>query len=252
MNKKLQHLALTIILIGSSAVFTQQASAYEATLSGNAGILSEYVFRGITQDTASGNGGLDLEVGGFYLGSWVAEVDTGVEYDVYAGYVHEFANGFYLGAGATTYQFSDSFANEFNEGNLYAGWSNDIWSLDLEYTMGDYNGKFLSDTPDGMGGFLPEGDDYTYFAATGGWNGVYLTYGEFGDDAKDAFGWHVEGGYTFEVGGFEITGAILHTDLDDDPQVLLSDGGSISDNDETTAYVSIHTSFDIMKWGSGG
>ncbi len=250
MNKKLQHMALVAIFVSSSILFTQPALAVEATLSGNAGILSEYIFRGIVQNnTASGNGGIDLEVGGFYLGTWIADVDDGVEYDLYGGYVHEFANGFYLGAGGTSYQYSDSFDREYNEANFYAGWSNDIWSLDLEYTIGDYNGKFVDDNG------LIEGDEYDFIALTGGWNGVYLTYGTFGEDADDQLGEYFELGYTTEVGGFELTGAVVHTDLDDDPAGLTSDGGKLStppgDGDETSVYVSIHRSFDIMKWGSG-
>ena len=60
MNKKLQHLSLAAVLATSTAVLSTNASA-EATLSGNAGILSEYIFRGIVQnDTASGNGGIDF------------------------------------------------------------------------------------------------------------------------------------------------------------------------------------------------
>jgi len=244
MNKKIQHLSLAAVLATSTAVLSSNASAYEATLSGNAGILSEYIFRGIVQnDTASGNGGLDLEIGGFYAGTWIADVDDGVEYDLYAGYVHEFANGFYLGAGATSYQYSDSFDNEYNEANFYAGWSNDLWSLDLEYTKGDYNGEFVDDNG------ADNGDEYDFLALTAGWNGVYLTYGMFGDDADDQLGEYFEGGYGFEVAGFDVTAAVVFTDLDDDPAGLTSDGGG--DGDETSAYVGIHRSFDIMKWGSG-
>ena len=247
MNKKLQHLrAMTLgaaVLATSTITFSTTASA-EATLSGNAGILSDYIFRGIPQDTGVGNGGLDLEVGGFYLGTWVADVGTGVEYDIYAGYVHEFASGFYLGAGGTTYQYSDSFDNEYNEVNFYTGWSNDVWSLDLEYTTGEYNGDFLDD--DGS----VEGDEYDFIGLTAGYNGVYLTYGMFGDDADDSLGEYYELGYGFEVAGFDVTAAIVHTDLDDDPAGLVSDGSSTSDGDETEAYVGIHRSFDIMSWGS--
>ena len=247
MKKNLQPLSLSLAaaLASSTMVFTTSASAAEVTLSGNAGIMSEYIFRGIVQNnTASGNGGLDLAVGGFYAGTWIADVDNGVEYDVYAGYVHEFSNGFYLGAGGTTYQYSDNFDSEYNEVNLYGGWSNDAWSLDLEYTQGDYNGTFLDDN----GG--PDGDDYDFIAATVGWNGLYLTYGAFGDDAEDSYGEYFELGYGFEVAGFDLTAAIVHTDLDDDPQGNTGDASTPSDGDETSGYVSIHRSFDIMSWGS--
>ncbi len=244
MNRNFSRISLILTVIVNTALLPTSAYAYEANLSGNAGILSEYVFRGIVQnDTASGNGGIDLEVGGFYVGTWIADVDDGVEYDLYAGYVHEFSNGFYLGAGGTSYQYSDSFDNEYNEANFYAGWSNDLWSLDLEYTKGDYNGDFVDDNGN------IEGDEYDFLAATVGWNGVYVTYGMFGDDADDQLGEYVELGYGFEVAGFDVTGALVHTDLGDDPADLTSDG-STGDGDETSAYVGIHRSFDIMNWGS--
>ncbi len=234
MNKKLQTLSLAAVLATSTAVFATTASA-ETTLSGNAGILSDYIYRGIPQNDSSGNGGVDLEVGGFYLGTWIADVDSGVEYDVYGGYVHEFANGMYLGAGYTTYQYSDNFDAEYNEVNVYAGWSNDVWSVDFEFSPGEYNGEFS------------DGDNYDFYAATVGWNGVYLTYGRFDDDAEDDLGSYFEFGYGFEVAGFDMTAAVVYTDAD------ILDGAATSggDEDETQAYVGIHRSFDIMKWGSG-
>jgi uncharacterized protein (TIGR02001 family) len=245
MKKRLQHLALATALAGSTAVFSTNALAYEATLSGNAGILSDYIYRGIPQDTGVGNGGVDLEIGGFYLGTWIADVGTGVEYDIYGGYVHEFVNGMYLGAGYTTYQYSDSFDRPYNEFNIVAGWSNDVWSIDLEYSPGEYEGNFIDDNGN------IEGDNYEFYAATVGWNGVYLTYGGFGDDAEDSLGDYLELGYGFEVAGFDVTAAVVHTDLGDNPAGLVSDNGTNDDGDETQAYVGIHRSFDIMKWGSG-
>jgi len=234
MNINLQHLRTMTLgaaaLAASTALLASNASAYEATLSGNAGILSDYIYRGIPQDTGVGNGGIDLEIGGFYLGTWIADVGTGIEYDVYGGYVHEFSNGMYLGAGYTTYQYSDNFDAEYNEANLYAGWSNDVWSVDLEFSPGEYNGEFS------------DGDSYDFYAATIGWNGAYLTYGKFDDDAEDDLGEYFELGYGFEVAGFDVTAAIVHTD---DADILGDDG------DETEAYVGIHRSFDIMSWGSG-
>ena len=197
MNKKLQHLSLAAVLATSTAALSTNASAYEATLSGNAGILSDYIFRGIPQSSGTGNGGVDLEIGGFYLGTWIADVgDEGIEQDLYGGYVHEFTNGMYLGAGYTSYQYPDNFDREYNEVNLYAGWSNDIWSFDLEYSDGDYNGKFFDDAGN------IEGDNYVFYAATAGWNGLYLTYGQFDDDAEDDLGSYFELGYEFEIQWF--------------------------------------------------
>ncbi len=230
---------MTGFLVSSIAVFTSHAFAVEATLSGNAGILSEYIFRGVPQNDSSGNGGLDLEVGGFYLGTWIGDVGQGNEYDIYAGYIHEFLNGFYLGIGGTSYQYSDNFDSEYNEVNFYTGWSNDDFNFDIEYSTGEYNGDFIGDD----GGV--EGDEYDFLAITGGWKRVYVTYGMFGDDAEDSLGEYIEAGYGFEVAGFDVTAAIVHTDYDNDPLGLAPDG----DDDETQPYVGIHRSFDIMKWG---
>ncbi len=238
MNMKLQRLVLAMMVVSSCTVLTHTTLAAEATLSGNAGILSDYIFRGIPQSSGTANGGVDLEIGGFYVGTWIADVeDEGIEYDVYGGYVHEFTNGMYLGAGYTTFQYSDNFDREYNEVNLYAGWSDDIWSFDLEYTDGEYNGVFLDDAGN------TEGDNYVFYAATAGWNGVYLTYGQFDDDAEDDLGSYWEFGYGFEVAGFDVTAAIVSTDAN-----IINSGGD--DDDETEAYIGIHRTFDIMKWGS--
>ena len=240
MKNKLQHLTLAAVLATSTALLSTNASAYEATLSGNAGILSDYIYRGIPQNDSSGNGGVDLEIGGFYLGAWAADVDAGAEYDVYAGYIHEFASGLYLGAGYTTYQYTDNFDAEYNEVNLYAGWSNDVWSADLEYTIGEYNGDFADDNG------VVQGDEYDFIAATIGYNGAYVTYGTFQDDAEEALGSYWEIGYGFEVAGFDVTAAIVQTDAD----ILNGAGTSGGDEDETQPYVSIHRSFDILSWGN--
>jgi len=228
MKRKLRHLMLASLISGSTVVMlSQQAAAADAevTISGNAGILSDYIFRGIPQDDGVGNGGIDLEVMGFYAGTWIADVGEGIEYDLYAGYVHEWDN-FYLGAGYTSYQYSDDFDDEYNEVNFYAGGSSGGFSLDLEYTIGEYNGTFS------------EGDEYTFLAVTVGYSGAYLTYGDFGDDADDDLGNYFEVGYGMELAGFDVTGAVVHTQ---DAEIIGTD-----DDDETKAYVSVSWSFDLI------
>jgi len=231
--KKLTHLLGSAAIASSMVVAPITSTADEAIVTGNAGILSDYIFRGIFQDSGVGNGGLDFEYMGFYLGTWIADVGEGVEYDIYGGYIYEFENGLYLGAGYTSYQYSDNFDSEYNEVNLYAGGSVGDVTLDLEYTTGEYNDDFLDE--DGN----IEGEDYDFIAATIGYNGAYLTYGDFGDDASDALGNYVEVGYTTELGGFEVTGAIVHT-------MDLNDGSVDGDDEETEAYVSISWGFDVI------
>ena len=232
MNNKIKGIFGSAVVATSMFVAPVTSMADDAIVTGNAGILSDYIFRGIFQDSGVGNGGLDIEYAGFYAGTWIADVGTGVEYDLYAGYIYEFESGLYLGAGYTSYQYSDNFDSEYNEVNLYAGGSIGDVSLDLEYSTGEYNGVFTDNDGD-------TGDEYDFMAATLGYNGIYLTYGDFGDDASDALGNYVELGYTVELGGFEVTGAIVHT-------MDLNDGSVDGDDEETEAYVSISWGFDVI------
>jgi len=233
MNKKITSLLGSAVVASSILVAPMSSMADDAIVTGNAGILSDYIFRGIFQDSGVGNGGLDIEYAGFYAGTWVADVGEGIEYDLYAGYTYEFENGMYLGGGYTSYQYSDGFDSEYNEINLTAGGSAGDVSLDLEYSIGEYNDDFLD--KDGN----VEGEDYTFMAATVGYNGAYLTYGDFGDDADDALGNYLELGYSMEMGGFELTGALVHT-------MDLNDGSVDGDDEETEAYVSISWGFDVI------
>ena len=214
------------------------AEGGDISITGNAGILSDYIFRGIPQDSGVGNGGFDIEAYGVYLGTWAADVGDGIEYDIYGGYIydHELSedSSVNVGIGYTSYQYSDDFDEEYNEVNLYAGGVVGDFSLDLEYTIGDYNGDFLED--DGS----IDGDDYTFMAATLTYGSTYLTYGDFGDDADDALGNYFELGYTTELAGFDLTGALVYTN---DANILAED-----DEDELEAYVSISWNFDVASF----
>ena len=232
MYKRLSKILLMAVMI--SPVVPLSVAA-EMSVTGNAGVLSDYIFRGIPQDSGVANGGVDLEVGGLYLGTWIADVGEGIEQDFYTGYVQELPGGLYLGAGFTSYQYSDDFDDEYNEINVYAGWSGGNLSLDLEFTDGEYNGVFTELV---NGDPVDKGDEYGFVAATLGYGGAYLTYGDFTDDADEALGNYVEFGYSLDVSGFEVTAAIVHTDA----EILQNE----DDDDETEAYISIHHSFDLM------
>ncbi len=80
-----------VLATAVAAVLTSGVAAAE--LSGNAAFTSNYIWRGVTQttDQAAGQGGVDWGFGsGFYVGTWVSNVDfsglgDGYEMDVYAG-----------------------------------------------------------------------------------------------------------------------------------------------------------------------
>ena len=225
-NKILGAVASTVL--GTTlltASFSASADDHQLAISGNAGIMSDYIFRGIVQDDAVGNGGIDLEFGGAYAGVWAADVGDGIEYDLYAGYIHEFESA-YVGAGYTAYRYTEaSFDSDYDEINLYAGATMGAASVDIEYTMGEYDGTYSNGD-----------DEYTFTAITGNYGGAYLTYGDLGKDAGDDMGSYFELGYTMELGGIELTGAVVDT----------TDADAIAEPDETQVYVALHWGFDIL------
>ena len=81
----------------------------ELDLSANFGIMSDYIYRGFHQSDGVANGGIDLAAGPFYLGTWVADLDSGngVEIDVYGGLAFEFENGFSAYVGYTAYRYTE-------------------------------------------------------------------------------------------------------------------------------------------------
>lgn len=81
----------------------------EIDLSANFGIMSDYIYRGFHQSDGVANGGIDLASGPFYLGTWIADLDSGngIEIDVYGGLAFEFDNGFSAYVGYTAYRYTE-------------------------------------------------------------------------------------------------------------------------------------------------
>ena len=81
----------------------------EIDLSANFGIMSDYIYRGFHQSDGVANGGIDLATGPFYLGTWIADLDSGngIEIDVYGGLAFEFDNGFSAYVGYTAYRYTE-------------------------------------------------------------------------------------------------------------------------------------------------
>ena len=74
---KIARFTLPLLLLAGTA---------QADLSANLGFASEYHYRGIFQKNSSASGGLDYEAGGFYAGTWAADVGDGLEVDGYFGF----------------------------------------------------------------------------------------------------------------------------------------------------------------------
>lgn len=181
--------AATIV---AGAMFSTNASA---EVSYNIGYMSEYHFRGIKQKDSSASAGIDYENGGFYIGSWAADVGDGLEIDYYLGYGIETEAGVSASIGYTYYDYTgDSFDDYYSEVNLGLGYG----LFSLEYSIGE------------CGCFGPE-LDYDFLGLTVELeNGFWGTYGTFGDDFD---GDYLEIGYGATVSEIDLgVSAILADD----------------------------------------
>jgi uncharacterized protein (TIGR02001 family) len=199
MKKTLLNIAFTSTLLTTSMT-SFNATADEGLagiegLSGNAGVVSQYFFRGIAQTTsASASGGIDYEKGGFYAGTWAADVQDGIEVDFYAGYGIEVDSGINFSAGFTTYQYTGDFDSAYNEVNLSAGYG--IFSI--SYNVG---------THDEDKGLDIEEADYDFLSLTiESESGLYTTVGTWGQDFE---GDYIELGYGTSIAAFDIGIALI-------------------------------------------
>jgi len=200
-----------LLAIGLAA--GQAAVAHD--FSANIGFMSDYFFRGIKQSESSASGGLDWEHKGLYAGTWIADVEEGIEYDLYAGYNGSIGD-FSYGLGATGYFYTDDFDDTYVEGNLSLGYS----IITVDYAYGEYD-NFDGPTL-----------DYDFLSVTGEYEGFYLKYGTFGQDFD---GDYFEGGWGTEISGIDFGVAAIYSDKD------LAGG----DSGETSFVFTIGKTFDL-------
>lgn len=129
MNKTLTSIAAAGLLAGSGMAMA------EVTFSGNVGITSNYIFRGVSQtDNAPAiQGGFDVEhSSGLYAGIWGSNVDSDfysgaeAEFDLYAGYGGEFAGGIGYDIGYLAYRYPDTTFNANDTEEVYGSLSYDF------------------------------------------------------------------------------------------------------------------------------
>ena len=169
-------------------LFTTQVASAEVSY--NIGFASEYYYRGILQKDSSASGGIDYENGGFYIGTWAADVGDGMEIDGYFGYGIETESGFSASLGFTGYYYTGEFDDTYEEINVNLGYG----MFGIEYSVGEW---------DGFG----DEQDYDFLAGTISLeNGLYATYGTFG---KDFDGDYIELGWGTTVSEIDLGVAIV-------------------------------------------
>ena len=212
-NKMKKLIAGTILLAISSLSYAESEISYSANL----GFMSDYMYRGVHQSSSSAMGGFDLEYGGFYLGTWFADLQEGgwegagddshrgFEYDVYAGYGFDVTDSISAYVGYTIYRYTDKGANAFDddydEVNVGVSFAlTDDISLSFDYSNGENTATDQSET------------DYDILTTTIEYMGAYFTYGDWGvseDDTGETDAEYMEIGYSRTVGDFDISGAFV-------------------------------------------
>lgn len=209
-------LALTSLALGLSGL---SAPAFAVDLSANVGYNSEYIFRGIPQKNSSAMAGLDLEAGGFYLGTWGADVGDGLEIDYYGGYGFE-VGAFTFGVGGTYYSYTGDFDDTYKEVNLSAGWS----FLTFDAAIGTYEN------------FAGPDLDYEYYSLTAEYNGFFGRVATFENDFDG----------TYYEAGYGNTLTIEETDLLDYAITLIySDSTLLGGESDTNLVFTLAKTFDF-------
>ena len=152
---------MVLLLLGSFPTITQASS-----MSYNVGYMSDYWYRGVFQSESAVSFGADAEVGNFYVGTWMADVDTGIEMDVYGGYGFTIL-GMDSYIGATGYYYSDNFDSDYEEINTGLSYGN----VSYDYSVGKY--KTTTE------------QDYSWSEVTMSFtDNLSVSYGEWGKDLK--------------------------------------------------------------------
>lgn len=122
----LKPLMMSMAIISSTTAMVIPTVA-QAGASANFGMVSSYVFRGLSQTGSAGQAGIDFETDtGLYIGTWASQVGSGnagqngLEYDLYFGWSGS-TGDVDLGVGYTGYFYTNGFDSMYNELNLSAG-----------------------------------------------------------------------------------------------------------------------------------
>ena len=164
-NKQLgvimKQLLIVLLLLGSYPKVHA-----EDTITYNVGVMSDYWYRGVFQSESAVMFGADYEKNGIYIGTWMADVDKGLEMDVYGGYGFTVLGMDYY-VGATGYYYTDDFDSDYEELNTGVSYG----GVSFDYAVGKYKTAIEQ--------------DYTFSEVTYNiMDNLSVSYGEWGKDLK--------------------------------------------------------------------
>lgn len=224
---------LTTALISTAAI----PAVSMADMSANAGIVSDYIFRGIFQEDSSPYGGFDYEhEGGFYAGVWGADVGLGLEVDLYAGYSGSFGDDGGYTIGFTGYFYTEDGAPSSSQPGFY----DTITEINLGLSYGFFAIDHAIGEEDGWGTPV----DYTFTSITISPDvGPYYSFNSWGDQYD---GEYFEIGYGWTVmDEIDLSIAWLYAPDADDPNTVIALDEAFSGYSDSTLVFGVSKSFTI-------
>ena len=127
--QNLKHLSVGLALLAG----TMSVPAH-AELTGNIGVASQYIFRGVSFGDPQVSGGIDWSgPGGFYAGTWISSAGDEQEVDFYGGWANDL-----LDVGYIYYYFPDDIGTQ-DAAEVYAGISVGMFSAMAWYAPSGFS-----------------------------------------------------------------------------------------------------------------
>jgi uncharacterized protein (TIGR02001 family) len=180
--------------------FNSGAAAAATELTANMGFMSDYMVGGLYQSSSAAYTGVDFASQGFCAGARLADLDEGIEYDLYGAYSRSFDNGFTTGISTAGYFYSDEFDKTYRE----SGVSLDYKLASLQVVWGSWAGDLDPITA----GTQPA--DYSFTSLKIG-HSVFAKVGSFSGDFNGNF---FSMGYSKAVGDLNLAVTLTLPDED--------------------------------------
>jgi uncharacterized protein (TIGR02001 family) len=228
--------ALATLACGAASAQTPAAATPPTpdwTVTGNVGIFSQYIFRGLSQtnEKPALQGGFDVaHKSGFYAGTWLsnvswysdtvglADASNSLEWDMYGGYKWDFGNDLVLDVGGLYYYYPGSYPSGATKPNTFELYAALNWKfLQVKYSNSVDNKTF--GFPNSRGSDYIEGNiNYDVVDKVSDMIGKVTLIGHIGHQKFKHFGdydytdWKV--GVATDVSGFTVGVAVTGTDGD--------------------------------------